>query len=394
MYPSIKQNRILKTLKTYNCNQWIIDMTTLVLENNYFKNEGKFYRQNDGIPIGSVIGPVLADLSMTDIDKKVASITGIKNLQRYVDDCFIVYDSNIINTNQILALVNEIDPNIKFDLEPEINCQLPFLDILVTRLNNKTTFKKYKKPCTVDSIIHYTSEVPSYIKKNIFYMYIDKIVQRTTSETDRTEEIQDVIKTFLMNGYNKSTLNKWLNIKGTKKHKNNNTTQKYFKIPYEQNLFERIKSVSHNYGITLAPEKFPCLNYKINPHSTNNNTNIWDQKNIIYKLSCNCTNPKSYIGETGRNLKTRFKEHIAAIKYNNCNSAVAVHCNNEGCQILKESVKIVKKELHTQKRRWYEHLEILKNKDSVMNNNIGQKLHETWYPYLTKRNSEGGVNST
>ncbi|XP_023212940.1 uncharacterized protein LOC111635655 [Centruroides sculpturatus] len=219
MYPSIKRNRILATLKTQNCQQWIIDMVTLVLENNYFVSQKRFFRQCDGIPMGSIIGPILAELSMCNIDHDVVNIKGIIELYRYVDDCFLIYDDNIIQADKILEHVNKIDNDIKFDLEPECNCQLPFLDILVTRHKDKTTFKKYKKPCTIDSVIHFTSEVPTYIKKNTFYMYLDKIMQRTTYDTDISNEIEDIIKTYLLNGYSKRMISNWLNKKYVNAHK-------------------------------------------------------------------------------------------------------------------------------------------------------------------------------
>ncbi|XP_023212941.1 uncharacterized protein LOC111615734 [Centruroides sculpturatus] len=340
--------------------------------------------------MGSIIGPILAELSMCNIDHDVVNIKGIIELYRYVDDCFLIYDDNIIQANKILEHVNKIDNDIKFDLEPECNCQLPFLDILVTRHKDKTTFKKYKKPCTIDSVIHFTSEVPTYIKKNTFYMYLDKIMQRTTYDTDISNEIEDIIKTYLLNGYSKRMISNWLNKKYVNAHKQpiDNTAYKFLKIPYVTNIFERIKSKLVKYNIILVPEHRNSLHKEINV--PNRKANIWDQKNVVYKFECDCTTPKSYIGETSRELKVRFNEHISAIAHNNDSSAVAAHCNNEGCQIVKDTVKILRKEPNTYKRRWYEHLEIIKNKEKIMNNNSGQKLHESWYAYLTRGGVGGG----
>jgi hypothetical protein len=42
--------------------------------------------------------------------------------------------------------------------------------------------------------------------------------------------------------------------------------------------------------------------------------------------------PKVYIGQTGRNLKTRFKEHIRSIRYNKDESTYAQHILNRGHQ--------------------------------------------------------------
>jgi ACT domain-containing protein len=47
----------------------------------------------------------------------------------------------------------------------------------------------------------------------------------------------------------------------------------------------------------------------------------------IYKLMCRDYN-KVYIGQTGRTLRTRYKEHIRSIKYNNEDSRYITHILN------------------------------------------------------------------
>jgi len=47
----------------------------------------------------------------------------------------------------------------------------------------------------------------------------------------------------------------------------------------------------------------------------------------IYQLKCNTCN-LSYMGQTSRNLKTRYHEHIRYIKNNNPQSAYAQHISN------------------------------------------------------------------
>jgi hypothetical protein len=57
-------------------------------------------------------------------------------------------------------------------------------------------------------------------------------------------------------------------------------------------------------------------------------TRIQEQENSgIYKITCNtCQNP--YVGQTLRNLKSRFREHILYIKNNDPRSAYALHILN------------------------------------------------------------------
>jgi hypothetical protein len=54
-------------------------------------------------------------------------------------------------------------------------------------------------------------------------------------------------------------------------------------------------------------------------------------KSGIYKITCQ-SRQKVYIGQTGRNFKTRFKEHIRNIRFNKDESAYAQHILNQGHQ--------------------------------------------------------------
>jgi hypothetical protein len=55
----------------------------------------------------------------------------------------------------------------------------------------------------------------------------------------------------------------------------------------------------------------------------NNTTDIYNMSGI-YQMNCKDCALK-YIGQTGRNLRTRYKEHIHAIRTNNPNSKYAQH---------------------------------------------------------------------
>ncbi|XP_023243917.1 uncharacterized protein LOC111641901 [Centruroides sculpturatus] len=71
MYTSIIQDRIVNSLRSINCADWLIDLVILILLNNHFQFNGKYYIQKSGIPMGSIIGPILAELSVIDIDTSI-----------------------------------------------------------------------------------------------------------------------------------------------------------------------------------------------------------------------------------------------------------------------------------------------------------------------------------
>ena len=63
----------------------------------------------------------------------------------------------------------------------------------------------------------------------------------------------------------------------------------------------------------------------------------------VYKIDCSCG--KSYIGETGRSLQTRLKEHGADIRNERSRtSALAEHSSKTKHHICLESASIVARE--------------------------------------------------
>jgi hypothetical protein len=81
------------------------------------------------------------------------------------------------------------------------------------------------------------------------------------------------------------------------------------------NLFRHTNiKISYKCGNTVAQLTKPAPDHNTLPHN----------KSGIYSLTCKTCN-LSYVGQTSRNLKTRFQEHIRYIKTNNPQSAYAQH---------------------------------------------------------------------
>ena len=99
----------------------------------HFMFNDKLYIQNDGVAMGSPLGPLLANILMTSLEEEVTpKLTPfLCNWKRYVDDTQA--HANPEKVDFILTKLNSYHANIQLTFELEKNKQMAFLDILVKR---------------------------------------------------------------------------------------------------------------------------------------------------------------------------------------------------------------------------------------------------------------------
>ena len=106
----------------------------------------------------------------------------------------------------------------------------------------------------------------------------------------------------------------------------NESTSKKFpvKLPYIKGASEAVQRVFKNHGIPSFQKPFNTIrNLLVRPKDKNDPKKTCG---IIYNISCpSCK--ETYIGETGRNLETRLKEHLDP---KSSQSAVQIHTSSTG----------------------------------------------------------------
>ena len=109
----------------------------LCTENVHFCFGGDIYQQNDGVVMGSPLGPVLAGIFMAEQETKIIpTVTdSIFHWRRYVDDTFVFAKKGCVE--HVLARLNSFHKNIQFTYELENQNKLPFLDVLLIRRRTK-----------------------------------------------------------------------------------------------------------------------------------------------------------------------------------------------------------------------------------------------------------------
>jgi hypothetical protein len=114
--------------------------------------------------------------------------------------------------------------------------------------------------------------------------------------------------------------------KRVQKENINQTHRKWANFTYVGNETKFITKLFREYNIGIAYRTNNTIENLLNRE--NKMYNKFDQCGI-YEFKCN-TCPKVYIGQTGRNFKTRFKEHIQDIRNNRTKTGYSQYIINTG----------------------------------------------------------------
>ena len=114
------------------------NLLELATKENLILFDDNYYRQIDGVAMGSPLGPTLANIFLSYHEKTwlPSAPESIKPsfYRRYVDDVFILTQSSETAIN-FVDYMNKQHGNIFFTYEIEIDHKLPFLDIEVCNKN-------------------------------------------------------------------------------------------------------------------------------------------------------------------------------------------------------------------------------------------------------------------
>ena len=90
---------------------------------------------------------------------------------------------------------------------------------------------------------------------------------------------------------------------------------------------------------------------------------------------------KSYIGETGRNLKKQIVEHKYAVKRKDDKNGIEVNVNDHNHRVDWEGAKVLEEEPRYWRRRTLEAIHIHRRKQTS-NLDCGIALNDIWTPFL------------
>jgi hypothetical protein len=119
-------------------------------------------------------------------------ITHLTNYCRYVDDIFLMFDSEHTNIQKILDDFKSLHPKLHFTAEAEKDHTLNYLDTSLHRGPTNITTSIYRKPTSTDTIIPFNSNHPAQHKcATIRYLY-----NRLNSYNLQKEDYQHELSTI------------------------------------------------------------------------------------------------------------------------------------------------------------------------------------------------------
>ena len=156
-----------------------------------------YYRQTDGLAMGSPPAPLLANGWLSKFDPLIKGDATI--YFRYMDD--IVRNIRRTRIDGKLAEINLLHENLKFTIEKEIDGKLPFLDMLLMRNGKTLSSTWYNKPTDTGLIMNYHALAPKRYKRSVVAGFVHRIYRACSSWALFHESLEKAKKILERNQY-------------------------------------------------------------------------------------------------------------------------------------------------------------------------------------------------
>ena len=338
----------------------IPQITTLLefcLTQTYFLFQGKYYKQTQGAAMGSPISPIIANIFMEEFEVQAlqSSPNPPSMWLRFVDDTFVINRAEHIQS--LLQHINNQDPHIQFTVEPTQHGSLPFLDTLVIiQPDNTLSTSVYRKPTHTDQYLHWDSNHHITAKHSVYNTLAHRAKTVSSTQESFDKELLH-IKTALQHcQFPNWALNQWEykfkhpnqppNANPTNTNNNQDNNNKYkttIVVPYIPQTADKFKRICKAKNIQVQFRGTNTLRTTlVNPKDKDHKSK---QTGVIYQYQwphVQCSS--SYIGESGRSLGERVKEHLKAP------SPIHLHSITTGHPMDPNQFNIIHKEVQNQSR--------------------------------------------
>ena len=223
---------------------------------------------------------------------------------------------------------------------------LTFIFYVTSRFpDGKLLTSVYRKPTHTDQYLVYDSHHPQSVKRGIVKCLHDRAKRIITKPSRTAQEKKHLSTVLVANGYPPSFLQKVTKTRNPTPERETAEFKSTAVLPYIKGVSEPLRRHPHRQGIRTVFKSDTTLRSRLvrpkDPADPNK------QDGVVYKIPCICG--KVYIGETGRPMQERMKEHDRDIRLARTqNSAVSDYANGTGHKPLWNESKLIDRESH-----WY-----------------------------------------
>ena len=299
-------------------------LLTLSVKSSCFLFNDVHYKRVGGVAMGSPLGPTLANLFLVYYEHKCLENYPLqfrpKYYRRYVDDIFLMFESRN-HVKKFLKYMNSRHPNIQFTCEEEYSNKISFLDISVTRLNNKLATSLYCKKTFSGVYLNFNSFLPMDYKKGLINNLLFRAYNICADYVTLHNEIEFLKSIWQRNSFPLFFIDNCIKKILDKLFIKRNISSEVSKKRQVFICLEFLGKISLQSKKQLAVIFRTCQkNVKLNAvfRSSNRIRNAFRFKdqipkymnsNMIYKFKCSICNGV-YIGKTKRHFLVREYEHL------------------------------------------------------------------------------------
>lgn len=391
LFPSIPVDEALDAMDEWLTNSDIevnqkhifLLVAKTCMGDSYFQFRDNFYKLSFGTSMGNPISPLIADLFMSKFEMRLKCQNLLPRWwYRYVDDVVAVIKKS--DVDKTLEMLNSQSATIKFTQVSEENGQLPFLDLLLIRNNeNRIDVSVYHKPTSTQRFIPSTSHCPIQHKMAPFHSLAYRLCRLPLSLSNYIKEYDYIQKSAVVNGYERTDIDRIIKKHSDKIWKNNRSTlfsqrekEKTNRIclTYAPSITNRLKSTFRRQKMEIVYRTQNKLGSCLG--STKDKIGSME-KSGIYEVTCGDCGAV-YYGQTRRQISIRYKEHLASIRKNKPNeSSIAEHSlKNLHFDFKDSNIKVKKAIMNSMQLDAYESLFIhchpkLHSNTELMNSDCG-----------------------
>ena len=356
----------------------LMELIEFDLTTTWFKFNGDFITQTDGVAMGKPASSVVAEIFMQEKESIAldSCLESPKVWERYVDDVFAIIKRD--NLENFCTHINSLHKNLKFTTEVEKDGKLAFLDTEVERKsNNCLSVSVYRKPTHTDQYLNAESHHLKSVKDSVIFSLFMRAKSITSDPQNLQKEYDRITGVLKANMYKGDSINKI-----SRKVSNPKQTEKPEKedpicsvnLPYIKGTSERLRR-------SLQKQNIRCTFYSQNTlkktlSRPKDKIEALEKANVVYKIPCkDCT--KSYIGQSKRETGTRLKEHRSNVI--NCRtekSDLASHCWSNKHVMDWDNISVIDEDKNWKSRLVKESIHSVLSSPCI--NQISYTIPEVW----------------